>query len=127
MLIGPYESSIEPFQAGKYSVNPGCQKIFTVTVTDSVKFCVVQMNTERQDFSLRCHISVDPGDTSIDLVTPLVSFWGVRRSDIIKHELTTGSSSAGFIAIPVAAGTYHLNVLNLSNAHNDFAIITYST
>lgn len=128
MQIGLYESSIQPLVAGDFNINAGCQMIFSFNLVDSLKFCVIQTNLERQDFALRCHISVDPGDTSVDSYRPLISFWGVRRNDIIKHAARTPSSPVlgDAVDVELLPGVYHLNVLNLTNSDNSFSIIVYS-
>ena len=73
MLIGLYETTIEQTDTGgDYDVAPGCQFSFELNLTDSIEITVLQMGAD-QDFSLRCHISKEPGGTSIDLSTPMVS------------------------------------------------------
>lgn len=127
MLIGLYETTIEQTDTGgDYDVAPGCQFSFELNLTDSIEITVLQMGAD-QDFSLRCHISKEPGGTSVDLSTPIVSWWSARRVENFKHVLWTSSEPAtGLIPlhkVQLEPGTYYLNVLNMSNELNEFRVI----
>lgn len=115
-----------PNADGSYKVNPGSGRAFSFDVPSggSVKAIVVQTMLAQQDFSLRCWISAVMADATVSPLPPNHSLWPANRlphPQIIIYDEALPRPDG--LTCAVTPGTYFLNVLNMTNAKNSFAVL----
>jgi hypothetical protein len=117
-----------PFANGMYEVLSGNVAYAPIAIGpgDAFEFTVTHVSPT-QDHSLRCWLSGVPNGMSLTERLPL-NYWHANRTisekvvihDLSRSPIAPAPGRLGTIAVP--PGPYFLNVLNLVNAANVFAL-----
>jgi hypothetical protein len=116
-----------PNDSGSYNLNSGSGIAFAFDIVSngSVSLLVVLTAIEQQDSSLRCWVGHDVGGSPLIAFPPDEPLWHAQR---IAHPMITVydkslSRPQYELSIGVTPGSYFVNILNLTNAKNQFSFL----
>jgi hypothetical protein len=121
-----YRFTLSEEGAFEYHIDPGAGIAFAFTLapSDVKNVIIVQIAPNTQDNALRCWVSHQMGGTQVVEYPINVAFWHANR---VPNEIITVYDQAlpppVGAALPLAPGSYYVNILNLTNEKNAFSFV----